>query len=429
MRDEREADQSSAHLSSLIPHPSSLILKMQGVALEHLARLLEPCAPGEFLASAWGRDFRHVRGARGKFSRLMPWSRLNDLLARHRLDAPRLRLTREGKPVPTSSYLRHASGGKNKTPIPRLRAADLTDQLRDGATLVLDAVEELHAPLTEIAESLELIFRERVQINLYAGWRTSRGFDLHWDDHDVFILQVAGRKRWRVYGETRPAPIANDIEPATKPTADALWEDTLEDGDLLYIPRGWWHVAFPLDEPTLHLTVGVHKRTGLDLLRWLSESLRASELFRRDLPRDASSDEQRAHVERLRDELVARFDSDTLIKFFREHDANAEPRPRLSLPFSATTKISRTPTGALVRLTAPRPLDFEIDGDELSFSCNKKLWRFDARAISILRTLDERRACRVAELCEAAGDELEGRTVQTFVGELILHGLVAIVDE
>lgn len=402
---------------------------MQGVALEQLSRLLEPCAPDEFLASAWGRDFRHVRGARGKFSRLMPWSRLNDLLAQHRLDSPRLRLTREGKPVPTSSYLRHATGGRNKTPIPRLRATDLTNQLRDGATLVLDAVEELHAPLTALAESLELIFRERVQINLYAGWRTSRGFDLHWDDHDVFILQVAGRKRWRVYGQTRPFPVANDIEPAPKPTGDALWEDTLEDGDLLYIPRGWWHVAFPLDEPTLHLTVGVHKRTGLDLLRWLSDDLRASEVFRSDLPRDAAPDEQAAHVERLRDELVSRFDSDTLIKFFREHDANAEPRPRLSLPFSATTKLSRPAPDALVRLTAPRPLDFKVCGDELSFSCNKKLWRFDARALSILRTLDGRRACRVAELCEAAGDELEERTVRTFVGELILHGLVAIVDE
>ncbi|MCA1630198.1 MAG: cupin domain-containing protein, partial [Acidobacteria bacterium] len=307
---------------------------------------------------------------------------------------------------------------------------DLNSQLRDGATLVLDAVEELHAPLTALAESLELAFRERVQINLYAGWRTSRGFDLHWDDHDVFILQVAGRKRWRVYGETRPSPVANDVEPAPKPTRDPLWEDTLEDGDLLYIPRGWWHVAFPLDEPTLHLTVGVHKRTGLDLLRWLSENLRASETFRRDLPRDASPTEQAAHVERLREELSARFDSDTLIEFFREQDANAEPRPRLSLPHSATTRLSLPAAGALVRLNAPRPLDFEVSGDELSFSCNKKRWRFDARALTVLRALDERRECRVAELCAAAaGGGLEESTVRTFVGELILHGLVAIVDE
>jgi hypothetical protein len=403
---------------------------MESAALNHLSKLLEPCAPEEFLASSWGRGFKHVRGTRGKFAHLMPWSRLNDVLTQHRLDAPRLRLMRDGKPVPVSDYTRHTTtGGKRKATIPRLRAAELTDQLRAGATLILDAVDELHAPLTRLAAALELAFRERVQINLYAGWRTSHGFDLHWDEHDVFILQVAGRKRWRIYGETRSHPISNDIEPAPRPTSDPLWEETLEDGDLLYIPRGFWHVAFPLDEPTLHLTVGIHKRNGLDLLRWMTEQMRGSVAFREDLPRDASTEEQAAHIERLRRELIARFDDATLANFFREQDANAEPRPQLSLPSSATSALTPPPLDALVRLTAPRPLAFDVRGDEVAFSCNRKHWRFDARALSVLRPLDERRVCTVAELCESARGVLDERVVRALAGELILHGLVAIVDE
>lgn len=403
---------------------------MEGVARENLARLLEPCAPEEFLASAWGRTFAHIRGARGKFAHLMPWSRLADVLARHRFDSPRLRLMQEGKPVPVASYIRHATGGRRKNSIPRLRPVELNAHLRAGATLVLDAVDELHAPLTELGAALELAFSEHVQINLYAGWRTSHGFDLHWDDHDVFILQVAGRKRWRVYAQTRPFPVANDIERAPKPTRDPLWEDTLEDGDLLYIPRGFWHVAFPLDEPTLHLTVGIHKRNGLDLLRWMTEGLRASETFRRDLPRDASPAEQAAHVESLRRELCERFDSSLLINFFRAQDADAEPRPRLSLPVGASREVGALlPHDARVRLTAPRPLDFSVRGDEVSFACNKKEWRFDARALTVLRPLNAHRASSVAGLCEAARDVLDERTVRALVGELILHGLLAIVDE
>jgi hypothetical protein len=402
---------------------------MTGADFNNLAALLEPCAAEEFLAEAWGRNFKHIRGARGKFASLMPWSRLGEVIAQHRLDFPRLRLTRDGKSVPVTSYLRHTAGGKRKPSIPRLRPVEFNNHLRDGATLVLDAVEELHAPLTRLAETLELAFREHIQINLYAGWRTSRGFDLHWDDHDVFILQVAGRKRWRVYGETRHAPVADDIERAAKPTTEPLWEETLEDGDLLYIPRGWWHVAFPLDEPTLHLTVGVHKRNGLDLLRWLTQQMRASETFRRDLPRDASVEEQAAHVEQLRRELVARFNSQLLINFFREQDESAEPRPRLSLPRAAAANFSSPAPDALVRLTSPRPLAFDVQGDELSFSSNKKHWRFDARALTVLRTLDARRTSSVAELCAAAVGEIDERTVRALVGELILHGLVAIVDE
>jgi hypothetical protein len=402
---------------------------MKGVALENLSRLLEPCAPEEFVATAWGRDFKHIRGTRGKFTHLMPWARLADVLARHRLDFPRLRLMQDGKSVPVASYIRHATGGRRKTPIPRLRPVELNAHLRAGATLVLDAVDELHAPLTELAADLEFVFREHIQINLYAGWRTSYGFDLHWDDHDVFILQVAGRKRWRVYGQTRPFPVASDITPAPKPTADPLWEDTLEDGDLLYIPRGFWHVAFPLDEPTLHLTVGIHKRNGLDLLRWLTDGLRDSETFRRDLPRDASIEEQNAHVESLRRELCGRFDSSLLINFFRQQDADAEPRPRLSLPVGASRELAALAPDARVRLTAPRPLNFSVRGDELSFACNKKEWRFDARALCVLRPLAERRTSSVAELCEAARGQLDERTVRALVGELILHGLLAIVDE
>jgi hypothetical protein len=270
-------------------------LSNQAAGIESLARILEPYAPEEFLASFWGVSFLHVRGRAGKFARLMPWEHLNEILRRHRLDFPRLRLVHDGKPLPVSDYLRHITGNRRRATVPRLKPVRLTGRLREGATLVLDAVDELQEPLEELATGLELFFREHVQINLYAGWQTSRGFDLHWDDHDVFILQVAGRKRWSIYGQTRPYPLVNDIERAEKPTHAPLWEATLEDGDMLYIPRGFWHVAVPLAEPTLHLTVGVHNRTGLDLLRWLGERMRASETFRRDLPR-FSSDAERACV-------------------------------------------------------------------------------------------------------------------------------------
>ncbi|HEV7892507.1 MAG TPA: cupin domain-containing protein, partial [Pyrinomonadaceae bacterium] len=268
--------------------------------LDALAEILAPIAPEEFFESSWGVNVLHVGGATGRFRHFMPWPRLSEILRRHRLGFPRLRLVRDGKPLPVASYLRHVSGGRQKITIPRIKSSELTKQLREGATLVLDAVDELSEPVEELAVRLELLFREHVQVNMYAGWQTSRGFDLHWDDHDVFILQVAGRKRWSVYGETRRAPLVSDVEKAARPTCEPVWTATLEDGDLLYIPRGWWHVAEPLAEPTLHLTVGVHNRTGLDLLRWLSERMRASEAFRRDLPRASSQQERAAHLKRLR---------------------------------------------------------------------------------------------------------------------------------
>jgi hypothetical protein len=399
------------------------------MVINHLEKLLEPCPQEEFIASSWGKTYQHVPGWPGKFSHLLPWNQLNKILQQHRLDFPRLRLTQNGQSLPANSYLRYATGGRRKISIPRLQQDKLTQQLREGATLVLDAVDELTETLFELAEGLELFFHEHIQINAYAGWRTSQGFDLHWDDHDVFILQVTGRKLWKVYGMTRAYPLAQDSEQAQKPVHEPLWEQTLQEGDLLYIPRGWWHMARPLDEPTLHLTVGVHNRTGIDLLRWVSDRMRESEIFRADLPRFSSSTERARHLEQLRQELLAEWDRDVLSRYFAELDGAAEARPRLGLPWSATPSGLPSSPQALVHLTAPRPLDLQVVDGVIEFSCHKKRWRFSSDALLILRPLAERRVCSVAELCEAATGRIEEQTVRVFLRELILNGLVAVVEE
>lgn len=396
--------------------------------LDALAEILAPIAPGEFFNSHWGVNVLHVRGASGRFRHLMPWSRLSEILRRHRLGFPRLRLVRDGKPLPVASYLRHVSGSRQKITIPRIKSSELTRQLREGATLVLDAVDELSEPVEELAVKLELLFREHVQVNMYAGWQTSRGFDLHWDDHDVFILQVAGRKRWSVYGETRRAPLVSDVEKAARPAGEPVWAATLEDGDLLYIPRGWWHVAEPLAEPTLHLTVGVHNRTGLDLLRWLSERVRASEAFRRDLPRMSSTEERAAHLKRLREELFEAFDDTLLERFYDDMDSRADARARVELPFDATPRQEPASLVARVRLLAPRPLKLEATNGVVEFDSMKRRWRFAEDALLVLRPLEERRECTVAELCDAARAKLDERTVRAFVRELAQQGLAALIE-
>jgi hypothetical protein len=401
---------------------------MKDGSTHSLLKLLEPCPPDEFLSSTWGKTYSHIEGWRGKFAHLLPWNRLNEILQQHRLDFPRLRLALDGKSLPASSYLKHTRNVRQKTSIPRLLSGELTRQLREGATLVLDAVDELYSPLRELAEGLEFVFHEHVQINLYAGWQTSRGFDLHFDDHDVFILQVAGRKRWKVYGMTEPHPLAQNRGSIAKPEDKPLWEETLQDGDLLYLPRGWWHLAEPLAEPTLHLTVGVHNRTGLDLLRFLTESMGRSAAFRADLPRFSTVSDQQAHMNQLKAELLARWDEHLLKSYLDNYDALAEPRPLVDLPRSVMDKRLIPADRALVRLTAPRPINFIMEDGVLKFSCNKKLWRVASETLAIFRRLEDKRTCSVRELCECVEDKIDAQSVRTFIGEMVFHNLMAVVE-
>jgi hypothetical protein len=228
---------------------------------------------------------------------------------------------------------------------------------------------------------------------------------------------------------TRPSPLAKDIEPSERPTHAPLWEETLVDGDFLYIPRGCWHVALPLAEPTLHLTVGIHNRTGVDLLHWLADRMRSSETFRRDLPRLSGSAARVEHSQRLREELFAELDQELLDRYFADLDRSALPRAQMSLPWSATAEILPSRVDALLRWTPPRPLDLRVEAGVIEFACHQKRWRFAPGALVILKALESRRLCSLRELRELSGGQLEEQTVRAFLSELVQHGLLTVVQE
>nr|WP_179769448.1 cupin domain-containing protein [Streptomonospora nanhaiensis] len=71
------------------------------------------------------------------------------------------------------------------------------------------------ASTTRVAPSRNL--STRVQVNAYASWTSVQGFGVHWDDHGVIVVQVSGRKRWRIYGFTRHAPLYSDQRPRPAP--------------------------------------------------------------------------------------------------------------------------------------------------------------------------------------------------------------------
>lgn len=396
-----------------------------------LAEVLAPVSTSTFIEQFFGKKFFYTAGQRGRFAGLLPWSDLNQILRHHRLDAPRLRLVLEGKTIPPASYVTYQTSRRRPDlSVPRLRSVDLTRHLRSGATLIVDAVDEIQESITELAEDIESVLACRIQVNMYAGWRHSPGFDLHWDDHDVLILQVSGRKEWKVYPMTREYPTAADPEGKGAPPSAPLWEGTLNDGDLLYIPRGWWHVAVPVDEPTLHLTVGIHNKNGMDLLSWFTERLRGSASLRQDLPRFATEAQKTAHMERIREVWNQAWHSEILHEYFASVDARAQGRPNFSLPWSATPGI--LPPGEsswTVRWSVPRHVDISSDGGTLEIASHGKVWTFAKAARPLITLLQDKRTCSLQDLYEVAADGLDPHVVRTLVKELCSAGLVTVASD
>lgn len=377
-----------------------------------------------FIRTSWGREYAHASGDPKRFAHLLPWSTLDAVLRHHRLPPPRLRLALDGGTVPERTYVQPSHRGRS-APHRRIDHGLLQAQLRRGATLVLDAVDELVDPVGDLADAFEGVFRERFQVNAYAGFGTSRGFDVHWDDHDVFVLQVAGRKRWRVYGPTREAPLEHDEAPDEPPPTEPVWEAVLTAGDVLYLPRGCWHGAVALGEPTLHLSVGATARTGVDLLRWCVDELRTRPAFRRDLPRLGDDAARSAHLGELRGALLDLLSDGVLERYFADVDARAEVRTRTSLPLAVTgTALA---DDARLRWLPARVNDVSpgVDG-AVRIAAGSNRWTFAAAAAPALRALATDRTIALDALLERSG--LAPETLRSFVRELVEAGLVAVED-
>jgi hypothetical protein len=172
--------------------------------------------------------------------------------------------------IPPDEYLQTEG---SRIDLPRLLARHDA-----GGSLVVSQFHELHAPLAQLCRGLEKVFLHPVQANIYLTPPGAQGFRVHFDTHDVLVMQVSGAKSWRVWDDipfplpSRATPWANKQSPAGVPHAL-----TLNPGDALYLPRGVMHEAAAQtgDAPSLHITLGFLEASIADMLRELLEILEA----------------------------------------------------------------------------------------------------------------------------------------------------------
>ena len=162
----------------------------------------------------------------------------------------------------------------------------VADEHARGATLVLQALHLHWRPAALYCRGLEQRLGFPVQANAYLTPASAQGFAVHHDTHDVFVLQVSGSKRWRIYAPLLELPLKHQRwSPALGDPGEPVQDVTLRPGDTLYVPRGWPHEAVTDRADSLHLTIGLHPPTRLDALRAALDACRDDVEFRRTLDR------------------------------------------------------------------------------------------------------------------------------------------------
>lgn len=167
-----------------------------------------------------------------------------------------------------------------------LDVARVTQLFAEGATVALAYLDTVLPPLAGFCRGLEATFSCPFQANIYLTPPNAQGARTHYDTHDVFVLQVAGTKRWTLYGTPVELPLAGqEFDPELHAPGDATARFELQPGDLAYVPRGVAHDAQSNDDVSLHITAGILRTTWADLLlEYVAGACLADPVLRRSLP-------------------------------------------------------------------------------------------------------------------------------------------------
>ena len=325
-----------------------------------LSALLSPARPEDFFRERWERKPLHVsRNDAQYYADVLTNDDLETMISTTDMRYPAIQLARNGSYLAPEVYTRNIKHGSEFfNGVPDI--GQVHSEYRTGATVVLPALQRTWGPLRKLCTVLEDELSHAVHANVYLTPGDAPGFTPHYDTHEVFVLQIAGSKRWRVFAP--PLPLPHRTQPFTPvgyvPPAPLL-ELELKQGDLLYLPRGYVHSASTSETYSAHVTIGITVYTWVELLSELIASSKDNAALRAALPPGFANGEAKKSallegLGRCMDQLRDSIDGDRLIESFLHKVKSARVRPEGT--FHSDVKV----IGLKTRLKTPEPDCYRI---------------------------------------------------------------------
>ncbi|SUT99836.1 Cupin superfamily protein [Actinobacillus lignieresii] len=216
---------------------------------------------------------------------LLSWKDINEILPRCNLiSEDAVKLMYQGKKLNKEYYLEEYDDlGTIRY---KFHEENLYSFLRDGATLVANGLVN-EPSIDTFSQEIAQFIGCHIFSSLYIAFNTQRSFKSHWDSRDIFAIQMQGKKRWVVHSPTFKNPLfmhrSKDM-PEYDPELNNIYMDIiLEAGDILYLPRGWWHDPIPVGEETVHLAIGIFPAYTNNYLTWIAQNIVEKEIARASL--------------------------------------------------------------------------------------------------------------------------------------------------
>ena len=377
---------------------------------------------GTEIDAAWGSR-PLLRKDCGAFDDLLSTAAVDELLSGRGLRTPFLRLVRDGKLIKPKEFT--GSGGLGAEVPDQVLDDRVLGALARGATLVLQGLHRIWPPLRDFCAELAAELGCAVQANAYLTPPGHTGFHTHYDTHDVFVIQVAGGKHWRIHEPVYRDPLPQQPwgglveEVAAAAAGPEVLDEVLRPGDVLYLPRGWLHAASSVRQTSLHITLGLHRPTAYTVVEALLRLAAEEESLRAGLPigvDPADPGQLAPHVEETVRALVkwlSTVDSDSVAARLRRQQWQAM-RPEPVRPVAQAELAENLTPGVMVR--ARRGMRFVLSrrGGRLRVELADRVIEFPGEGEPLVQQL----------LGGAAVAVGSGRGEQVVVARLLREGLL-----
>jgi hypothetical protein len=369
-----------------------------------LASLLHPIPLDTFLSIHWERTFLQVQRDDNKYyESLITNQNLEDYISSPEARYPSIMLAKHGAYFPAQAYCEDIKMGYvTFSGVPNLKK--LSAEYAKGATVAITSLDRSWRPLGDLCMRLEEQLDHGVNTNIYITPGQTAGFPPHYDTHDIFFLQIAGKKLWRIYEPTIKLPdVSQPCEPKSFSPGPLIAELELEAGDLLYLPRGYGHAATTSQSHSAHVTVGIHVRTWAGVLKEFDPSCVRMEECRKSLPPGfAGREELRPTLkEKLRHLAPPNFTDrhldhvlDSLIRNVNQMRRRPPGRFRTDVIVISMNSVLSTPAAHRYRLS--RPDQYGTGVLTLSFDGNN--YSFPAPLEAVLQAMCSRGSFRLTDL-------------------------------
>jgi len=395
-----------------------LVLKEFKQNFDLLRKLIEPLGVNEFL-----RDYYEKKPLLSpdnkcrNFGDLISLEKLDHLLATSELPPASIDMARSKPPISKANFT-FKSGNIDRGAVVR--------HYQSGATIIFPQINLAIDELANFCRNLEFELSCKVQTNVYLTPRNSQGFKTHYDDHDVFIMQIHGKKNWNLYQQAVEKPFRGEPFDSSEHEAGKLnLNFTMEPGDCLYIPRGYMHDATNVgSEPSLHITVGLLVKKWADLmLEVLSEVALNNSEFRESLPvgfakKDFDMSNARTDFRKLVETFANEADFDNVFNMFKqEYYRTRKPNLKGALMQSSVG----IETGTSYRLRENFQFAIKSEGEQTVVSCAGGDLKFSVSAEVGLRFILEGNSFDRDHFSDLPNDE--GKEI---IEKLIAFGVIEL---